>query len=107
MLSSPTPPGPGQTKEAGSAARGDAMAGRGGRVLQTTSGKGALAPAATLPRLFLAGILTSFTTLLSLLSSHLRLFPLILFLLLLFFFLLLQLPFRNSVFLRYALVPPS
>lgn len=77
------------------------------RPLQTTSGKGALAPAATLPRLFLAGILTSFTTLLSLLSSHLRLFPLILFLLLLFFFLLLQLPFRNSVFLRYALVPPS
>lgn len=33
MLSSPAPPGPGQTKEAGGAARGDAMAGRGGRVL--------------------------------------------------------------------------
>lgn len=33
MLSSPTPPGPGQTKEAGGAVRGDAMAGRGGRVL--------------------------------------------------------------------------
>lgn len=33
MLSSPTPPGPGQTKEACGAARGDAMARRGGRVL--------------------------------------------------------------------------
>lgn len=33
MLSSPTPPGPGQTKETGGTARGDAMAGRGGRVL--------------------------------------------------------------------------